>query len=289
MEERIIDIDNLPEGWKIEESKQKSRTTGKKRIFIINEAGECVGALCNTCGVVLGIENFRKMSSNKNMPRSMCKKCTSKSNNEYYKKNSEKVLETQRQWRLRNPEKVKEIYKKSNKKRYKNSPEYFKEKNRLWRLRNPEKFRESKNNNNRKRYSKNPEKFREKSREYRRNNPEKIKAQKHKYRVRKKEVGGSFTTEQLNHCLAFFGGCCAYTGEQLGGYDLDHIKPISKGGTSFIYNLVPTTATANRSKGAKDLEEWYKQQSYYSEERFQKILEWQKIAFQKYNTTEQSA
>ena len=88
---------------------------------------------------------------------------------------------------------------------------------------------------------------------------------------------------------AFTEGTCAYTGEQLGAYDLDHVKPLSKGGTSFIYNLVPTTPTANRSKGAKDLEDWYKQQPYYSEERLMKIYEWQKLAFELYGESEETA
>ena len=39
----------------------------------------------------------------------------------------------------------------------------------------------------------------------------------------------------------------------------------------------------NSSKQDKDMEEWYQEQDFYSEERLQKIYEWQEYAYNKYS------
>ena len=42
----------------------------------------------------------------------------------------------------------------------------------------------------------------------------------------------------------------------------------------------------NSSKKDKDLLEWYKEQPFFSEERLQKIYEWQEYAYNKYHKEE---
>lgn len=86
---------------------------------------------------------------------------------------------------------------------------------------------------------------------------------------------GDFTIEEVLVALDFFDYKCAYTGETLEEcYHLDHVIPVVNGGYNYIWNIVPSNPTPNLSKGAKNMEEWYRQQSYFSEERLQKIYEW---------------
>ena len=67
---------------------------------------------------------------------------------------------------------------------------------------------------------------------------------------------------------------------------MEHIIPLHCGGTNYIWNIVPTKRTYNASKGIKDMSEWYKTKEFYSEERLQKILEWQEYAYQKWGNNE---
>ena len=84
--------------------------------------------------------------------------------------------------------------------------------------------------------------------------------------------------------MKFFGFRCASSGQILSKdtRSLDHIKPLNQGGEHEIWNLVPMDRRLNSSKHDKDMEEWYKEQDFYSEERLQKIYEWQEYAFNKY-------
>ena len=107
---------------------------------------------------------------------------------------------------------------------------------------------------------------------------------KHKRRAKLKSNGGEYTLEQWQECLEFFDYKCAYSGAELtkDNTNIEHIIPISKGGTNNIYNIVPALDTVNKSKGGKDMHEWYKEQPYYSEERLNKILDWIEYASNKY-------
>ena len=52
------------------------------------------------------------------------------------------------------------------------------------------------------------------------------------------------------------GPICTYCGTDEGPFDIDHILPLSRGGTNDPSNLTLACATCNRSKGAKTLREW---------------------------------
>ena len=111
----------------------------------------------------------------------------------------------------------------------------------------------------------------------RRQTPEGKAVQKraiHKRRAKKKGNGGKYTADGWNQCLDYFNHCDAYTGEPLESTEIEHVIPISKGGTTYIYNLVPANGPTNRSKGKKDLWEWYSKQPYFSWDRYLKICMW---------------
>ena len=143
----------------------------------------------------------------------------------------------------------------------------------------------------------------EKRKEYLKENAEKIKEYRkeylqtpagkevfargnHKRRALKAKNGGSYTSEQWKICLEYFDNRCAYTGEVLDSLEIEHILALSKGGTSYIWNLCPSNKAPNRSKNNKDLETWYRKQEYFSEERLEKIYKWQEFAKQEYEIQE---
>lgn len=70
-----------------------------------------------------------------------------------------------------------------------------------------------------------------------------------------------------------FNHCCAYCGSKPERLTLDHVLAESKGGMDSRKNLVPACAKCNRSKGSKNLSDWYTQEKpFYSPERLQRIL-----------------
>lgn len=98
--------------------------------------------------------------------------------------------------------------------------------------------------------------------------------QKKRRRHIKRGNGGSYNKKQWDGCLEYFDYKDAYTGLPMNIESVDHIIPISKGGTSFIYNLVPCEMDVNSTKLDKDLWEWYSKKPYFSWERYLKICMW---------------
>ena len=141
-----------------------------------------------------------------------------------------------------------------------------------------------KNKDKMKEYNKNYyENNKDKIKEYRENNKDKMKGYVHKRRALELGNGGSYTKAQWLDTLEYFDYKCAYTGECIKhNCHVEHIVPLSKGGTSYIWNLVPSTASANLSKQNRDMEEWYREQEYFCEERLNKIYEYQKYMAAKY-------
>ena len=236
---------------------------------------------------------------------------------EYHKKNKVKILEYAKEYRENNKVKIKEYYennkdrlkelkkaymKEYNEKNKDRLREYNKEYNKEYREKNKDKLKKSKkeyyeNNKDKlkernKEYYKeyrerNKDKLKERNKEYmkeyRERNKDKLKERDKRYRHKKRGNGGSYTQLQWLDTLEYFDYKCAYTGECIKhGCHVEHIVPVSKGGTSYIWNLVPSTASANLSKHNRDMEEWYREQEYFCEERLNKIYEYQKYMAAKY-------
>ena len=100
----------------------------------------------------------------------------------------------------------------------------------------------------------NPDKVKEYTKRWKQNNPEKRRRDRHIYRTHKKGNGGSYTTEEWEQLVCDTGNVCLSCGKS--GDDIkltiDHIIPLSKGGTSAIDNLQPLCFSCNASKGAKE-------------------------------------
>ena len=118
------------------------------------------------------------------------------------------------------------------------------------------------------RRAKNPEVYRQKTREWRAANLEKARAIEAKYakenparraaigqayRARKRNAKGRYTVEQWEALCAQYGNvclCCKLTRK----LTVDHIIPLSQGGSNGIENIQPLCKSCNSSKGAKTID-----------------------------------
>lgn len=81
-----------------------------------------------------------------------------------------------------------------------------------------------------------------------------------------------YSPKQLKSRFELFDNACAYCGNKE-VLTLDHFVPLSKKGFDCLENIVPACLRCNCSKNAFTASEWYFRQPFFSEERWQKILE----------------
>jgi hypothetical protein len=80
--------------------------------------------------------------------------------------------------------------------------------------------------------------------------------------------------KQINERFAEFDHRCAYCGAQPEKHDklhIEHVLPISKGGTHALGNVLPACKSCNFSKRDHEAEQWYRQQPFFTETRWRKI------------------
>lgn len=192
------------------------------------------------------------------------KKCS----REYHAKNKEKInvktRERHREYRERDRDGVnaKQRERKqanrtnvliSNKRWAENNAEYLRE-------RRSEYYRQNREiilSNTQAKYKNDPiwrEKKLARNREWVKNNPLKVLASVHQYRVRFLKARGTCSAEQLKERVNFFGAKCAYCGGPFNA--IDHVIPLSKGGTHWPANLRPACKSCNSHKSASNWREW---------------------------------
>lgn len=86
-------------------------------------------------------------------------------------------------------------------------------------------------------------------------NPEKMALKEFRYRARKQNAAGVCSAEQLLARVAVFGGKCWVPGCGKRYTEIDHVLPLSKGGTNWPANLRPICSWHNRSKGNRHWKE----------------------------------
>jgi len=95
-----------------------------------------------------------------------------------------------------------------------------------------------------------------------------------KAKRRKAQERGSCTVmlspDQLWRHWLRFDYQCAYCGAQ-GDLQVEHVRPISKGGEHHLGNIVPACARCNFNKRSSDAETWYRAQSFFDETRWTRM------------------
>jgi 5-methylcytosine-specific restriction endonuclease McrA len=93
--------------------------------------------------------------------------------------------------------------------------------------------------------------------EYRKNNPEKIRAINHRQRAKRGKAGGNFTFSQISLQDQRQKNRCYYCHKKMGNQrTIEHIIPLSRGGSNDISNIVLACRYCNISKNAKLPHEW---------------------------------
>jgi 5-methylcytosine-specific restriction endonuclease McrA len=93
----------------------------------------------------------------------------------------------------------------------------------------------------------------ERVRQWRTANPEKARALDSNKRARKRNAAGSYTGDDLLRIRSSQNDLCAYCRTKLNGRgDMDHISPLSKGGSNWPSNIQLLCSPCNNRKRARD-------------------------------------
>jgi hypothetical protein len=68
---------------------------------------------------------------------------------------------------------------------------------------------------------------------------------------------------------------CAYCGSDQ-NLTIDHVVPQCKGGSDFITNVICCCESCNRDKAHTDWQTWFYNQEFFTEEKYNAILDWMK-------------
>ena len=239
--------------------------------------------VCTKCGrlLVAYSGNFGRQKIGKYGFRADCKICRAEKKKQYREEYKEQIAEKNKQYY----EKNKEYYVEKNKQWREEHKEYYAEYHKQWREDNKEQIAEKK-----KQYrEEHKEQIAEYNKQYYEENPHIYFNHHNKRRSKEENQGNGVTKEQWLEMMIFFDFKCAYSGEKLNNKEVrtvDHIVPLNNKGLNEIWNCVPMYRSYNTSKHTKDMEQWYRQQEYFSEERLNKIYAWIEYAYEKWGKEE---
>jgi len=98
-------------------------------------------------------------------------------------------------------------------------------------------------------YIKHREKRLESLARYKEANKERVSQWKKDYKWRVRGAEGKSTLEQIQARIDYYGGLCWLCRAPY--QEIDHVKPVSKGGSNWPVNLRPICSPCNKSKSAK--------------------------------------
>lgn len=96
-------------------------------------------------------------------------------------------------------------------------------------------------------YQRNPEKARVRSREWTKKNPEYNRLRAHRRRTLKNSSSGTYTVQQWKELCAKYDNRCLRCGKKK-PLTVDHVVPLSQGGSNDISNLQPLCKPCNSAK-----------------------------------------
>lgn len=139
----------------------------------------------------------------------------------------------------------------------------------------PESVRKARRENSKRYYYSNKDYFREWAKFYQKTpNGKRIadKARGKRRAVKNDALHIPYSKQEFQSKIEFFKYKCAYCGKSGETLTMDHFVPLSKGGMDAIHNLIPACQSCNSSKKASEVESWYRKQSFFSENRWARIL-----------------
>lgn len=177
--------------------------------------------------------------------KTICKKCCAEYGWAYRNRDPEEYLKKQRE-RQSNRKDKRRAYDVAN-------AERIAQKKREWRKANPDKVKKHKRDSQRR----NSESHSIRNKRYRQRYPEKIREQSRVKWARRKTTEGKYTTEDIERLYEEQHGYCAYCGIRLfEEFHVDHVVPITRGGTNYYDNLLLACPHCNQSKNDKLVNEW---------------------------------
>lgn len=179
-----------------------------------NVKGKAAVKVCTKCGETKPVAEFHMQAQKRDGLQPYCKACMKIASAAYRAANSDKEKARHAKWYAENRDKVKASAAK-------------------WR-------------------SVNPDKVKEQNAKWHAENPEARRIHEHNRRARKIEAGGSLSAGLADRLFDLQRGKCACCGKPLGKtYHMDHIMPLSLGGTNDGDNIQLLRAKCNLQKNAK--------------------------------------
>lgn len=159
-----------------------------------------------------------------------CRKCTIERTDRYRDANLSRIREAARARGKRDP-----LKRRAKERRYEATHrDQINEKNKLWHRRNRKKCEAAESR-------------------WKQQHPEKMRIIRRNNYVNRQGAEGRHTTEDIASIMRAQRGRCAYCRDPMNGiYHVDHITPISKGGTNWRRNIQLTCITCNLTKHSKD-------------------------------------
>lgn len=245
---------------------------------------------CSKCSVNQFEDQFTRDKSRADGLFPHCKSCRKRDKHQYYLDHKEEIFEKSRVWHKSNPDESKAIkkrYRDTHKEEIairlreaqQANPERFKLKTQRYYYRNRERilerqreyrglypgrirssyrkhhdaFRNQINERSRQWYAEHKDIHNQRVRNWARRNPHKRLSYVHTRRARRLENGGQYTLEQWEDLKRQYDFKCLCCGE-VKPLTVDHIVPISKGGSNDISNIQPLCIQCNKSKATKTID-----------------------------------
>lgn len=178
----------------------------------------------------------------------VCLECLRLVSKRVYADKKSQILARQKKYRIENQDVVKETFKRYYEKNKEQRSIAYAE----YRAENKDKERDR----HKKYRSENYEKIKAREKEYRINNPEKVRVKHANRRALLNSAEGRHNASDIKRIFDMQKWKCAGCATNLSNYHVDHITPLSKGGSNWPSNLQILCPACNLNKHAKDPFDW---------------------------------